>query len=92
MARLCVAYSIQGFFFALGKRYKPRRPRRPDGSIELPVHLQRGHNIDRLVLAGVASLEEIRRSWDICEVFRYNELLDVREDVEWLSSQKPRNK
>ncbi len=32
------------------------------------------------------SLEEIRRFWDINDVMRANELLDVKADAKWLES------
>jgi hypothetical protein len=33
------------------------------------------------VLKGVASLEEINRSWDMCLVLDYNEWLDALEEA-----------
>jgi hypothetical protein len=39
----------------------------------------------RLVVRKVASYEEIRRFWDICDVLRANEWLDIMDDSEWLA-------
>ncbi len=38
----------------------------------------------------VARYEEIRRYWDLCEVAEANELLDIKEDAEWLATQGPK--
>lgn len=40
----------------------------------------------------VASYEEIRRYWDLHEVLRANELLDVQDDAEWLAHEEARLK
>jgi hypothetical protein len=37
----------------------------------------------RLVIARVATYEEIRRYWDLLEVAEANELLDIKEDAEY---------
>jgi hypothetical protein len=41
----------------------------------------------RLVMRGVARYEEIRRYWDINEVFSANERLDMADDYAWLEQQ-----
>jgi len=44
------------------------------------------------VLRRVATYEEIRRYWDLNEVVRANEMLDVQDDGEWFSHEEARVK
>lgn len=46
----------------------------------------------RLVQRGVASYQELRTFWDINEVMRANELLDIQDDAEWLAAEEMRQK
>lgn len=51
--------------------------------------MQRHHYVWRLVVVHqIASLSEIMTFWDINEVMRANEILDIQEDVEWLSDER----
>ena len=50
----------------------------------LPVMAQRR----LVVLREVVGLRELRTFWDLNEVMRANELLDIQEDAEWLASLK----
>ena len=42
----------------------------------------------RVILAKIATLEEIERSWNISDLMDANEALDVKEDSERIESQK----
>lgn len=46
----------------------------------------------RLVIRKIASYEEIRRFWDICDVLRANEWLDIMDDAEWLAAKAAEQK
>jgi len=46
----------------------------------------------RLATKGVARYDELRRFWDINEVVRANEHLDMQDDAEWLASEEARHK
>lgn len=46
----------------------------------------------RLVVRQVAFLQEIRTYWDICDVLRANEWLDIMDDAEWLAAQAAEQK
>ena len=46
----------------------------------------------RIVRRGVASYQEVRTFWDINEVIRANELLDIHDDAEWLAAEEMRQK
>ena len=46
----------------------------------------------RLVQRGLASYEEIRTFWDINEVMRANELLDIHDDAEWMAAEEAKRK
>jgi hypothetical protein len=37
--------------------------------------------VDRLVIEGIASLEEIDRYWTMCDVMDFNEWLDARDEA-----------
>ena len=39
----------------------------------------------------IASWEELRRTWDLEEVFDANEVLDIQDDADWLAS-KPKGR
>ena len=43
-------------------------------------------------MEGVARYEEIRRFWDINDVMKANELLDIKDDAEWLAAKNPKAK
>lgn len=59
---------------------------------DVPNHLERDAFIMRLVTRGVARYDEIRRFWDINDVMRANEHLDIQDDAEWLAHQEMRRK
>lgn len=60
-----------------------------EGAIQIPGHLQRHYSIWRLaVVEKVATLHEIRTFWDINDVMRANELLDIQQDAEWQAANK----
>ena len=89
MASVCFAGTVQGFFFHQLKRYEVKCTNKGAESIELPAHLQKHYFILRLTVEHkVARLEEIRQFWDINDVMRANELLDIQQDAEWLAHQK----
>ena len=89
MARVCGEGTVRGFFLEQRVRYERRRPSKTEGSIELPPHLRRHYHVWRLVVLNkVVRLEELRKFWDLNEVMRANELLDIQEDAEWLASLK----
>jgi len=46
----------------------------------------------RLVQRGFATYKEIRTYWDLNEVMRANELLDIHDDAEWLAAEEARRK
>ena len=46
----------------------------------------------RLVVRRVASYEEVRRYWDICDVLRANEWLDIMDDAEWDAAREAQRK
>ena len=46
----------------------------------------------RLVTRDVAGYKELRTYWDINEVVRANEHLDMQDDAEWLASEDARRK
>jgi hypothetical protein len=46
----------------------------------------------RLVQRGMAPYQEVRTFWDINEVMRANELLDIQDDAEWLAAEEVRRK
>ncbi len=58
----------------------------------MPGHLGRDAILMRLVLRNVARYDELRRFWDINEVLRANEHLDIQDDIEWLQSEEMRRK
>jgi hypothetical protein len=58
----------------------------------LPEHLARHAHVWRLVTRHIATYEEIRRYWDLNEVMRANELLDVQDDAEWMAHEDARAK
>lgn len=40
--------------------------------------------------AGIATFEEIRRYWDICDVEEVTQLIDIQKDAEWLEGERIR--
>ena len=46
----------------------------------------------RLVTRQVARYDEIRQFWDLNEVMRANEHLDIQDDAEWLQAEEVRRK
>lgn len=46
----------------------------------------------RLVQRKIASYQEVRTFWDINDVMRANEHLDIQDDAEWLASEEARAK
>lgn len=46
----------------------------------------------RLVQRGFATYKEVRTFWDINEVTRANELIDVTDDAEWLAAEEAKQK
>lgn len=56
--------------------------------IKIPEHLGHDAGIMRLVSRQIAGYKEIRTFWDLNEVMRANELLDIQDDIAWLDSQE----
>lgn len=84
---------VPRFFLILRDRYKPiRREQSVSGLPLIPDHLERHAFLLRLVTRGVARYDELRRFWDLPEVMRANELLDIQDDVEWLAAEKTRKR
>ena len=51
--------------------------------------MRKHHFIWRLVVVDqVVRLKELRTFWDINDVMRANEILDIQQDVEWLAAEK----
>lgn len=46
----------------------------------------------RLVQRNIASYQEVRSFWDLNEVMRANEHLDISDDAEWLAAEEMRSK
>jgi len=63
------------------------RPKSRDGhrEVELPSHIAVQWTIWRIVKSKIATLEEIRSFWDINDVAACNEILDAKEDAEYLA-------
>ena len=90
MVVFCNSSPIHGFFLAARDRYQPIRPSDVPAQIVIPKRLGRTAFVDRLVTHNIASLDEILQQWDINEVMRFNEILDIQEDTRWLAEVEAR--
>lgn len=84
-----VCHRLQLWFFFWGERYwKPIRERNTDAAESSARHEKNLHPdikneflFWRIILEGIASLEEIERTWSLDDLLRANALLDMRLDL-----------
>ena len=87
MALVCDEKRVSKFFRLGGSRY--RSIRRSGGSrVKIPEHIAERWFLDRLIFEKVVTYEELRRFLSLDDVIRWNEILDARDDEQWLQSKE----